>query len=99
MDLKEHLRVISPQLCAQFGIRKLAIFGSVARGEETEKSDIDLLAEFADPTPATMPDRYFGLIEAVQTKTNRPTQLLTPGMIRNPFLKRSIERDLEYIYE
>ncbi len=41
-----------------------------------------------------MPDRYFGFIQAASEKFHRPVQLLTPGMIRNPFLKKSIEREV-----
>jgi uncharacterized protein len=43
-------------LRTQFGVRSLALFGSVARGEATEASDVDLLVEFNRPTG------YFGLI-------------------------------------
>ena len=32
----------------QFGVKSLALFGSVARGEEAPESDLDLLVEF-DP--------------------------------------------------
>jgi uncharacterized protein len=33
-----------------FGVRRLGIFGSYARGEQTETSDIDFLVEFQRPT-------------------------------------------------
>lgn len=71
----------------------------MARGEETAQSDIDLFAEFVDPDPSTMPERYFGLIEAVRTRFQRPVQVFTPGMIRNPFLMRSIQQDLVILHE
>jgi predicted nucleotidyltransferase len=32
-----------------YGVRQIALFGSVARGEDTPESDIDLLVEFEDP--------------------------------------------------
>ena len=44
------------ELRCQFGVKSLALFGSVARGEATETSDVDLLVEFNRPTG------YFGLI-------------------------------------
>lgn len=34
------------QLCRQYRVRELAVFGSVARGEATPRSDVDLLVEF-----------------------------------------------------
>ena len=36
------------QICAKYGARNVRVFGSVARGEADEQSDIDLLVEF-DP--------------------------------------------------
>ena len=86
-------------LCKRFGIRRLGLFGSIARGEGNDVSDIDFYAEFDTPTPDTMPDRYFGFIEAANARFRQPIQVLTPGMVRNPFLKRSIERDMVILYE
>lgn len=40
-----------------FGVRRLGIFGSYVRGEQTEASDIDFLVEFERPTFKN----YFGL--------------------------------------
>ena len=38
------------ELLEQYGVASLAIFGSTARNEATECSDIDLLVEFNRPT-------------------------------------------------
>lgn len=43
------LRAHQTRLKEKWPIKSLALFGSVARGEQTEKSDIDLLIELADP--------------------------------------------------
>jgi len=40
-----------------FGVRQLGVFGSCARREQTESSDLDFLVEFVDPTF----DNYFDL--------------------------------------
>ncbi|MDK9698760.1 MAG: nucleotidyltransferase family protein [bacterium] len=48
----EVLRILSerlPELKRQFPIKSLALFGSVARGDETENSDVDILVEFTEP--------------------------------------------------
>ena len=89
----------SSDLCERFGIKRLCLFGSVARGEQREGSDIDFLAEFSEPSPETMVRRYFGFIEAAEERFQQPVQVLTPRMVKNPFLKRSIDRDLIVIYE
>ena len=44
------------ELCRKYGIRKLSVFGSTVRGEQTAESDIDLLVEFD-------PERHLSLIE------------------------------------
>jgi predicted nucleotidyltransferase len=38
------------QFCRRNHIRRLSLFGSVARGNHAEKSDVDFLVEF-DPAP------------------------------------------------
>ena len=39
-------------LCRDNAVASVAVFGSVARGEDTPESDIDLLVEFKDRRPA-----------------------------------------------
>ncbi len=43
--LREHKR----ELCERFGVSAIAVFGSYARSEETELSDVDILVEFERP--------------------------------------------------
>jgi predicted nucleotidyltransferase len=76
----------------------LGLFGSVARGEERADSDIDFLVEFENLGPEYMADRYFGFIEDATRRFGRPVQVLTPRMVRNPFFKRSLERDLTILH-
>lgn len=38
-----------PRLSEQYHIKNIGIFGSVARGEQTKNSDIDILVEFDAP--------------------------------------------------
>lgn len=99
MNLLSQIESTSSELCKHFGIKRLGLFGSVARGEDSRSSDIDFFAEFEDPSPESMPQRYFGFIEAAEERYQRPIQLLTPRMIRNPFLKQSIQKDLIIVYE
>ena len=49
--LAERLRSLKPALAAQFGISAISIFGSHARHEANEDSDLDLLIDF-DRTPS-----------------------------------------------
>ena len=59
MKQKDVLSLLSShreELHRQFNVKSLAIFGSVARDEASDASDVDLLVEFDRPTG------YFGLI-------------------------------------
>ena len=48
-DIEIILRRHKEELRERFGVRSIAIFGSYARGEETELSDVDILVEFERP--------------------------------------------------
>ncbi|WP_232461976.1 nucleotidyltransferase family protein [Thermococcus siculi] len=48
-EIEEVLRQHKGELRERFGVRKIAIFGSYARGEETKLSDVDILVEFERP--------------------------------------------------
>ncbi len=49
---QEILRLLEqakPELVRRFGVRRLAVFGSYARGEQRDESDVDILVE-VDPS-------------------------------------------------
>jgi uncharacterized protein len=98
-ELKEMIIANSADLCRRYGVRRLGLFGSVARGEERADSDIDFFAEFENPLPERMAERYFGFINDASQRFGRKVQVLTPRMVRNPFLKRSLERDITILHE
>jgi predicted nucleotidyltransferase len=43
------LRAEQPRLRSEFGVKSLALFGSVARAEASDSSDVDLLVEYERP--------------------------------------------------
>ncbi len=53
MDTKERIKEIltrlKPTLKEKFKVKKIGIFGSCVRGEESENSDVDILEEFSEP--------------------------------------------------
>lgn len=77
------------------GVVRAAIFGSVARGEATKKSDIDLLVNFKKGKT------LFDLADlklAIEQKTGRKIDVLTYNGI-NPMLRDKILKDQKIIYE
>ncbi len=73
----------------RFGVRSLAIFGSVARDEARPDSDLDLLLEFDGP--ATF-DRYMGLRLFLEDLLGSRVDLVMRKAIKARLLP-SIERD------
>ncbi len=49
MDSLDDIRAKILPVLLPFGVEELALFGSVARGEDTAQSDLDLLVRFAEP--------------------------------------------------
>jgi len=47
-DIESTLRKNKSQLCEKYPIKSLAIFGSFAKNEQNEQSDLDLMVEFND---------------------------------------------------
>jgi len=82
VPLKQLIASQSADLCRCYGVRRLGLFGSVARREERADSDIDFLVEFENLGPEHMADRYFGFIEEATRRFGRPVQVLTPRITR-----------------
>jgi len=70
----------------RYGVAHLAVFGSVSRGEETSKSDIDILVEFERPIGLFGFVRLQRLLEEI---IGRPVDLTTPDALR-PEMRESI---------
>jgi len=73
----------------QFGVRQLALFGSAARGELREDSDVDVLVAFDGPTTVA---RYFGLKDYLEALLGRRVDLVTERGLR-PRARLQVERD------
>lgn len=75
----------------QAGIRHLALFGSVARGDAAADSDIDLIAEF-DPAAEMDLIRLVALERRIGETLGHPVEIL-PEPVENPRLRANVERD------
>ena len=71
------------------GVRRLALFGSAARGDNRPDSDLDFLVEFEG---AATFDRFVDLQFLLEDLLNRPIDLVTAASIREP-LRQRIERE------
>jgi len=78
-----------PQRFARFGVRFLALFGSVARDEAAGESDVDVLVEFDGP--ATF-ERYMGLKFHLEDLLGRRVDLVTRRALRQE-LRPAVEQE------
>jgi len=87
------LKSMNRQLSTDFGVSRIGVFGSYARGEQERNSDIDVLVEF---------DRAVNLFEFSRLKTYLTDQLgirvdlVTPGALK-PLIKDEILKSVSYI--
>lgn len=91
---------VSPQalaeLCQRYGVRRLLLFGSFARGEADEKSDVDLLVEFF---PGRTPGLGFARLQEELTRIfGRRVDLHTLGSL-SPYLREEVLREARPIHE
>ena len=84
------LRAHKPTLAERFGVSGLALFGSFARDEAADESDIDILVRFDRP-----PDwrRYFGTQFYLEDLLGRPVDMAADGEVR-PEIRPYLESDL-----
>jgi predicted nucleotidyltransferase len=85
----ERLNAEAPALRERYGVASLAVFGSMARGDDREGSDVDILATFEGR--ATF-DNFMGLKLDLEDLLGRPVDLLTPKCLR-PDMQADVERE------
>ncbi|MBP0017280.1 MAG: nucleotidyltransferase family protein [Cyanobacteria bacterium SBLK] len=74
---------------ANYGVKSLALFGSVARDEATENSDIDILVEFEGKITF---DRYMDLKFYLEDRLGKKVDLVSRKMLK-PLIREKIERE------
>ena len=87
------------QLCRQFRVRRLELFGSaVGKAFDPKTSDLDFLVDFEDLKPEEYADTYFGLLEGLQELFRRNVDLVMVSAVKNPYFLESIERTRTLLY-
>jgi len=88
------------ELCRRYGVARLEVFGSAARGVDFDpkKSDFDFLVQFEQRTDLSPLEQFFGFSEALEELLGRRVDLVEPSAIQNPYLRASINRSREVVY-
>ena len=85
----ERLRTIKPALRQEFPLRRMALFGSWARGEQTETSDVDILVD-VDPSIGL---RFVTLAERLEALLDQHVDLISSRAVKPSSLTK-IEAEL-----
>ncbi len=88
-EIMKLLEEAKPDLVRRFGVHRLALFGSYARGDQQADSDVDILVE-VDPSIGL---RFVDLADEIEAMLGVPTELVSRGAIK-PRNWEVIERQL-----
>lgn len=83
-------------ICRELRLQRLELVGSAARSDFSEQSDIDVLVSFSGDD--RLFDRYFELKERLEKVFERPVDVIEERAVKNPFFKKTIERDRVTLY-
>jgi hypothetical protein len=93
----EEIKKIAMPACREFKVKRLDLFGSLARGEQTAESDVALLVEFEEPDlhPSK---RFFGLLHHLEDALGCEVDLITVSSLSNPYFRRRVLKERMNIY-
>ncbi|MCT8337440.1 nucleotidyltransferase family protein [Methanoculleus sp. Afa-1] len=86
------LQRLKGEIAARFSVSRIGIFGSVARGEQTEASDIDILVEFSRPIGFFA---FLELEEFLSLNLAAPVDLVTPDALK-PIIRERVAAEVAY---
>ncbi len=89
----DRLRAEAPALRKKYRLESLAVFGSMARGDDREGSDVDVLVTFEGKADF---DRFMGLKLDLEDMLLRSVDLATLNMLR-PEMRARVEKDLLHV--
>lgn len=91
-EIVEILRNYKKEYAARYGILSIGVFGSIARGEGKEGSDVDVVIRIAEPDLFML----VGIKNDLEKRLNRPVDIVTYRENMNPFLKKRIDKEVVY---
>ncbi len=95
----EQLKEKIVPILVPYGVKRIALFDSMARGEETAESDVDLLITLkprAERPPLGL--RWFGLERELGELLGREVDMVSDTSLK-PRIRPYIERDLVVLYD
>jgi len=91
-DILQYLKDRKPEFEREFGVRKIGLFGSYARGQEHHQSDVDIVVELDKPDLLTL----IGIKQTIEEQLNVKVDIVRYRDRMNKVLKKRIDRDAHY---
>ena len=91
-EVKSQLEKLKPELIEKYPLAYIGIFGSVARGDDTDESDVDIIVEFTKPVGM----QFLDLVYELEEKLGREVHLTTREGVK-PHYWKHIEPDIIYV--
>ena len=91
----DELRSIVSNIAMQYGVKKVALFGSYSVGNQTADSDIDLLIDKGEIKGFFMMNRF---INSLQDKLNKDVDVITYSSLERSLIKDSVKNEV-ILYE
>lgn len=92
----ELLREKYPYLVSEYGVKRIGLFGSYAKGTPSETSDVDIVVEFVQPIGL----RFVVFAEYLESLLGRKVDVLTLAGVRGIRIARiaeEIEKSVVYV--
>jgi predicted nucleotidyltransferase len=87
------------ELCRKHHVIRLSIFGSAVRDDfNPATSDVDVLVAFTPALESGYAKNFYSLEDNLVNLFQRRVDLITEGVIKNPYRLRSIEQDKVLVY-
>ncbi len=93
-EITSTLEMLKPTLKERFGVETIGVFGSYTRGEQTKKSDIDILVTFRQDAQIGF-FKFLELEEFLTKKLGVKVDLVTKNALK-PFIKDRVLRETVY---
>jgi predicted nucleotidyltransferase len=91
-DIEKTLRTLKPLLSEKYKVERIGYFGSYARGEQTDDSDIDILVEFRQPLGWA----FFDLQDLLEEKLQKKVDLVSNRALKEQ-LRETILHQTRYV--
>ncbi len=95
--IQKHINSIKT-LCIKHQVTEIYVFGSILTDQFNQDSDIDFLVRFTNVEPLDYFDNYMDFKESLESLLSRNIDLIEIQTLKNPILKRSIDRNKRLLY-